>query len=88
AKGHLIKQEFGAWMMQAFGVLAKFKFLRGTPFDPFGYTAERKQERALIAQYQQTLEILLARLNEANLTQAVAIASIPKELRGYGQVKA
>jgi len=87
AKGHLIKQEFGAWMMQAFGVLAKFKFLRGTPFDPFGYTAERKQERALIAQYQQTLEILLARLNEANLTQAVAIASIPEEIRGYGHVK-
>lgn len=87
AQGHLIKQEFGPWMMQAFGVLAKFKFLRGTAFDPFGYTAERKQERALIAQYQQTLEILLAHLNETNLAQAVAIASIPEEIRGYGHIK-
>jgi indolepyruvate ferredoxin oxidoreductase len=48
AKGQLIKQEFGPWMLKAFGVLAKFKGLRGGPLDIFGYTAERKMERALI----------------------------------------
>ena len=41
-KGHLIKQEFGPWMMQAFGLLAKLKFLRGTALDVFGYSAERR----------------------------------------------
>jgi indolepyruvate ferredoxin oxidoreductase len=51
----LIKQEFGPWMMKAFGVLAKFKGLRGTALDVFGYTAERKMERALIGEYRETV---------------------------------
>ncbi|HJV82225.1 indolepyruvate ferredoxin oxidoreductase family protein [Noviherbaspirillum sp.] len=87
ANGHLIKQEFGPWMMKAFGVLAKFKFLRGGPFDIFGHTAERKTERALIGQYRQTMEALLPKLTEGNLTKAVAIASIPEDIRGFGHVK-
>jgi indolepyruvate ferredoxin oxidoreductase len=85
--GHLVKQEFGPWMMKAFGVLAKFKGLRGGAFDVFGYTAERKMERALIGEYRQTVEGLLAKLNADNLAQAVAIASIPEEIRGFGHVK-
>jgi indolepyruvate ferredoxin oxidoreductase len=87
AKGHLIKQEFGPWMMKAFGVLAKFKGLRGTALDPFGRTAERKMERALISEYRDTVTGLLSKLTADNLAQAVAIASIPEDIRGYGHVK-
>jgi indolepyruvate ferredoxin oxidoreductase len=87
SKGHLIKQEFGPWMMKAFGVLAKFKGLRGTALDIFGYTAERKMERALIGEYRATVGGLLAKLTADNLSQAVAIASIPEDIRGYGHVK-
>jgi indolepyruvate ferredoxin oxidoreductase len=85
--GHLIKQEFGPWMMKAFGVLAKLKGLRGTAFDPFGHTAERRMERALIQEYRHTIDSLLPKLTPANLTQAVAIASIPEDIRGFGHVK-
>jgi indolepyruvate ferredoxin oxidoreductase len=87
AQGHLIKQELGPWMMKAFGVLAKFKGLRGTALDVFGYTEERKMERALIAEYRQTVGSLLPKLTADNLPQAVAIASIPEDIRGYGHVK-
>ncbi len=87
SKGHLIKQEFGPWMMKAFGVLAKFKGLRGTALDIFGYTAERKMERALIGEYRATVGGLLSKLSADNLSQAVAIASIPEDIRGYGHVK-
>ena len=87
SKGQLVKQEFGPWMMKAFGVLAKFKGLRGTALDIFGYTAERKMERALIGEYRRTVEGLLPKLNAENLAQAVAIASIPEDIRGYGHVK-
>jgi indolepyruvate ferredoxin oxidoreductase len=87
-QGHAIKREYGPWMMSAFGVLAKFKGLRGTALDPFGYTAERRVERALIGEYRQTVAALLPKLTADKLAQAVAIASIPEEIRGYGHVKA
>jgi indolepyruvate ferredoxin oxidoreductase len=87
ANGHLIKQEFGPWMLKAFGVLAKLRFLRGTALDIFGHTAERKIERALIAQYRDKIESLLPKLTEQNLPKAAAIASIPEDIRGYGHVK-
>ncbi|WP_296943039.1 indolepyruvate ferredoxin oxidoreductase family protein, partial [uncultured Massilia sp.] len=85
--GHLVKQEFGPWMMKAFGVLAKFKGLRGTAFDPFGRTEERRTERALIQEYRRTVEALLPKLTADNLAQAVAIASVPEDIRGFGHVK-
>ncbi|HEX7635983.1 MAG TPA: DUF6537 domain-containing protein, partial [Noviherbaspirillum sp.] len=87
AQGHLIKQEFGPWMMMVFGVLAKFRFLRGSAFDIFGYTAERKTERALIVEYRETVAGLLAKLSAENLPKAVAIAGIPEDIRGFGHVK-
>jgi indolepyruvate ferredoxin oxidoreductase len=87
ANGHLIKREFGAWMLPAFKVLARLKFLRGTAFDLFGYTQERKNERALILQYQDTVARVLGRLNDKNVSQAAAIASIPEDIRGFGHVK-
>jgi indolepyruvate ferredoxin oxidoreductase len=85
--GHLIKQQFGPWMMKAFAVLAKMKSLRGGVFDVFGYTEERRMERALIGEYQQTMQNLLPQLSSANLAKAVAIASIPEDIRGYGHIK-
>ncbi|MCC2955188.1 indolepyruvate ferredoxin oxidoreductase family protein [Massilia sp. IC2-477] len=86
-EGRALKQEYGSWMLKAFGVLAKLKGLRGTPFDVFGYTAERRTERALIGEYRQTVEALLPKLTPENVAQAVAIASIPEDIRGYGHVK-
>jgi indolepyruvate ferredoxin oxidoreductase len=85
--GHLVKKEYGPWMMKAFGALARFKGLRGTALDVFGYTAERRTERALIEQYRETVEALLPKLSADNLAQAVAIASIPEDIRGFGHVK-
>ena len=87
AQGHLVKQEFGPWMMKAFGGLAKLKFLRGTAFDIFGYTEERKTERTLITQYRETIASLLPKLKPDNLPKAVAIAAIPEDIRGFGHVK-
>ncbi len=85
--GHLIKREFGPWMMKAKRMLAKLKFLRGTAFDIFGYTEERKTERALIDEYRLTVSALLPKLNADTLPKLVAIASIPEDIRGYGHVK-
>jgi indolepyruvate ferredoxin oxidoreductase len=87
ANGHLIKQQFGPWVMQLFGVLSKFKFLRGTVLDPFGRSAERHQERQLIADYRATLTALLPTLTLDNLATMIAIARVPEEIRGYGHVK-
>jgi indolepyruvate ferredoxin oxidoreductase len=85
--GHLIKQEFGPWMMSAFRLLAKLKFLRGTKLDLFGYTAERREERALVQEYRATVGNLLPSLTRETLAKAVALASIPEDIRGYGHVK-
>jgi len=85
--GHLRKRVYGPWMMNAFALLAKFKFLRGTAFDPFGYSTERKQERALVREYEQSIHDVLAGLNPGNHGLAVEIASIPQMIRGFGHVK-
>ena len=81
------KSTFGPWMLTAFRILARLKGLRGTAFDPFGYTAERKEERALIGQYESLVDELLAGLSPQNLDLAVKLASIPDDIRGYGHVK-
>lgn len=85
--GRPLKREFGAWMLKAFGILAKFKALRGTVFDPFGYTSERKMERALIQQYEQDLEAVLPRLNTDSKDAIVSLARLPLDIRGFGPVK-
>jgi indolepyruvate ferredoxin oxidoreductase len=74
-------------MMHVFAVLAKMKFLRGTAFDIFGYSAERRTERALIEQYRQTISSLLQNLTPDSLSTAVAIASLPETVRGFGHIK-
>jgi indolepyruvate ferredoxin oxidoreductase len=81
------KLSFGPWMMAVFRTLAKFKFLRGTAFDPFGYTAERRTERALIGDYEALLLEIFSRLTPENHHIAVALASIPEKIRGFGHIK-
>jgi indolepyruvate ferredoxin oxidoreductase len=87
ATGRPKKISFGAWMMSAFRLLARFRFLRGTPLDPFGYSAERRVERALVRDYGVLLAELIADLTPQNHALAVAIASIPEKIRGFGPVK-
>ncbi|MFN6994236.1 MAG: indolepyruvate ferredoxin oxidoreductase family protein [Aquincola tertiaricarbonis] len=87
-RGELVKRPFGPWMHKAFGVLAKFKGLRGTAFDVFGRTEERRMERALIVDYKACIDELLQGLTAERLPLAVEIASIPEDIRGYGHVKA
>ena len=86
-KGELQKRPFGPYMLTAFKVLAKLKGLRGTAFDIFGKTEERRTERALIGEYQASIEEVLKSLNPANHATAVEIARIPEQIRGYGHVK-
>jgi indolepyruvate ferredoxin oxidoreductase len=88
AKGELVKRPFGPWMRTAFGVLAKMKGLRGSAFDPFGRTEERRTERALIEQYKGCIDELLRGLSTERLLLATEIARIPEEIRGSGPVKA
>ncbi len=87
AKGHLVKAEFGTWMWSAFKLLAKLKGLRGGAFDVFGYTAERKMERALINEYRGMIEGVLNSLDASNHATAVELASLPEQIRGFGHVK-
>ena len=82
------KITFGPWIFPLFRLVAKFKFLRGTPFDPFGYSTERKVERSLVRDYEAMLEEVLARLNRDTHPIAVGLAAIPEKIRGFGHVKA
>lgn len=85
--GEQQKRRYGPWMMQAFRLLAPLKVLRGTPLDLFGYSEERRQERALVTQYEATVDMLLAGLRHDNLEHAVEIARLPESIRGYGRIK-
>ncbi len=87
-KGELIKREFGPWVGTAFRLLRHLRFLRGTMFDPFGHTAERRMERELITRYLATVDDLCARLTPENLDLAVQLAEVPSGIRGFGHVKA
>ncbi len=85
--GHLRKRRYGPWMLKAFGLMARLRRLRGTPFDIFGRTAERRMERRLIAEYEAMLDEVLASLTPASHEAAVALAGLPAEIRGFGHVK-
>jgi indolepyruvate ferredoxin oxidoreductase len=82
------KIAFGPWLLPAFRVLAKFKFLRGTAFDIFGYSEERRTERKLVADYEALLAEIVANLTPDNHHIAVGLAVIPEKIRGFGHVKA
>jgi indolepyruvate ferredoxin oxidoreductase len=81
------KMSFGPWIMPAFRLLAKLKFLRGTAFDPFGRSLERRTERKLVDDYEATLTEVIARLTPENHHLAVGLAVIPEKIRGFGHVK-
>jgi indolepyruvate ferredoxin oxidoreductase len=85
--GELQKRQFGPWMLSAFRMLAKFKGMRGGAMDMFSKTEERRHERQLIEDYVKLLDEIAAKLNAANHAAAVALASVPDEIRGYGHVK-
>ena len=87
ATGHLKKREYGPWMLAAFRILARLKGLRGTPFDIFGRTAERRAERQAIADYEARLEEIAVHLDAGNHAAAVELAAVPLEIRGFGHVK-
>ena len=86
-EGKPIKRRFPGITMQAFRVLAKLRFLRGGVFDVFGKTEERRTERALITEYEHTIEMLLTDLSAETHSIAVSIAKLPEQIRGYGHVK-
>ena len=88
ATGEPRKARYGSWMMRVFAVLARFKGLRGTMLDPFGYTQERRRERGLIERYEQVVASLIDDLDHTNHAIAVEIASLPDRIRGFGHVKA
>jgi indolepyruvate ferredoxin oxidoreductase len=87
ALGRPKKRAFGPRMMKAFRLLAKLRFLRGTPLDIFSYSADRKLERDLISGYEKDVATVLSLLSPANFEIAVELLSLPDRIRGYGPVK-
>ena len=87
SQGHLVKQQFGPWMMRAFGWLANMKHLRGGMWDVFGRTAERRMERELRDDYMRTMGELNSTLNVDNHATLVELATLPEHVRGFGHVK-
>ncbi|MGE5511690.1 MAG: indolepyruvate ferredoxin oxidoreductase family protein [Bacteroidota bacterium] len=87
ATGHPRKMSFGRWMLPAFRLLAKGRRLRGTKWDLFGYTAERKLERKMIADYEAVLAEIERRLSPETHRTAVALAALPLDIKGFGHVK-
>ncbi|MYJ94714.1 MAG: indolepyruvate ferredoxin oxidoreductase family protein [Proteobacteria bacterium] len=88
ATGRPRKYAVGAWILPLFGLLARLKWLRGTPLDVFGYSRERRAERRLIVEYETVLSRIVAELDESRLDLAVELAGLPERIRGYGPVKA
>ena len=87
AAGHPVKSEFGPWMMWVLRGLAKLKGLRGTMWDPFGRTAERRAERAAIVEYEADMDLVAAGLTQATAPVAIELAELPLRVRGFGHVR-
>ena len=85
--GNPLKREFGGWMLGLMRLLARGKRLRGTALDIFGYSDERRTERALIAQFEQDIDFVLDKLKPQLLDSAVEMASLPLQMRGFGHIK-
>lgn len=87
ANGRPMKRAFGAWLEKPLRILSKLKWLRGTLFDPFGHTDERRMERALIKQYESDMSEVLPLLNDATRPAILALAALPQQIKGFGPVK-
>jgi indolepyruvate ferredoxin oxidoreductase len=85
--GHLRKREFGGWILRAFGILTRLKFLRGTAFDPFGYTSERRMEQMLPGEYSAMIFRHLDQARPQDWPRLVALAKSAELVRGYGHIK-
>jgi indolepyruvate ferredoxin oxidoreductase len=85
--GNLRKTEYGSWTIHAFRLLARLKFLRGTAFDPFGRTAERKAERKLIEDYLAMLDQRTLAMKAEQIPLLARLAQLPEAIRGYGRIK-
>ena len=81
------KRAYGPWIFPLLRLLAPLKKLRGTPFDPFGYSRDRRLERRLLADYEMLLMEIMDDLEPANHGYAVELARLPEQIRGYGPVK-
>jgi indolepyruvate ferredoxin oxidoreductase len=86
-KGELLKQKFGPAVLTVFKLLAQLKGLRGTAFDVFGRTQERRTEQALIGEYMQHIEQAIQNLSPENHAHAVSVANVPETIKGFGHVK-
>ncbi|TLD43881.1 MAG: hypothetical protein FAZ92_03814 [Accumulibacter sp.] len=86
--GRVAKRSYGPWMLRALAGLRRLKGLRGTAFDPFAGSEERKMERQLLVDYEADIELLLARLDATTLATAIELAALPEQVRGFGHVKA
>lgn len=86
-RGELMKKTYGSSMLTLFKILSKFKFLRGTFLDPFGYTHERQLERKLILDYRDMIDKILENTTSENLQHMLQIAELPQKIRGFGHVK-
>jgi indolepyruvate ferredoxin oxidoreductase len=82
------KRSYGAWVLSAFGWLARLRGLRGSAFDPFGHTEERRAERRLVDDYEARIRRLIAELDTPRLALATQAAEVAEQVRGYGPVKA
>ncbi|MFW5823379.1 MAG: indolepyruvate ferredoxin oxidoreductase family protein [Marinobacter sp.] len=87
AQGRPKKRKFGPWMFRRFKVLAKLRSLRGTPIDPFRYSADRKLDRALLKEYQALVSRIQEELNANNYDTFLQLAELPADVRGYGPVR-
>jgi len=85
--GHLKKRAFGPWIFSAFKLLARLRRFRGTRFDIFGYTAERRMERQLVEDYLALIDKAVARLTPQNHAPFADLLRLPETIRGYGHVK-
>ena len=87
ARGRPIKRSFGPWLRPVLKALARMRYLRGTAFDPFGYTAERKEERDLIAWFEGLMDVAVAMAKVHETENALDLLEVPLAIRGYGPVK-
>ncbi len=87
AAGRPKKREFGPWILHVFKVLQHGKRLRGTAFDPMGFTRERRRERQLIVDYRELIESVTDKLRPENIATAIDIARAAADIAGYGPVK-
>ncbi len=81
------KRRFGPWLLPVLRLLAAVRGLRGTWLDPFAGSTERRLERALLKEYEQTIASVLAGLKAETYDLAVEIARLPESIRGFGMIK-